>query len=214
MTQMYKTGAHLVLLKSDVNFDNNDDPPGVGRNEVNAEEAGLGLSLGYDNRDNLFTPGQGMFAEIKATHYDDVLYGDFKYDKIKGKIYSYFPIHPRWVQGLRLDGQFINGNSPFYAEPYIDLRGIPAMRYQGEAVVVAETEARWNFYERWSMVGFCGAGRTATSFGGLDDDKTRWAYGGGFRYLLARGFNFHVGVDIARGPEETAVYLQFGSAWR
>ena len=128
MTQMYKTGAHLVLLKSDVNFDNNDDPPGVGRNEVNAEEAGLGLSLGYDNRDNLFTPGQGMFAEIKATHYDDVLYGDFKYDKIKGKIYSYFPIHPRWVQGLRLDGQFINGNSPFYAEPYINMRGIPAMR--------------------------------------------------------------------------------------
>jgi len=23
----------------------------------------------------------------------------------------------------------------------------------------------------------------------------------------------HVGIDVARGPEDTAVYLQVGSAW-
>jgi hypothetical protein len=35
----------------------------------------------------------------------------------------------------------------------------------------------------------------------------------GFRYLLARKFKLRVGVDIARGPEDFAYYIVFGSNW-
>jgi hypothetical protein len=35
----------------------------------------------------------------------------------------------------------------------------------------------------------------------------------GFRYLLARKFGLHAGLDVARGPEEGAIYVQFGNAW-
>jgi hypothetical protein len=38
-------------------------------------------------------------------------------------------------------------------------------------------------------------------------------FGGGFRYLMARKLHMHVGIDVARGPEDTAVYLQMGHAW-
>jgi hypothetical protein len=34
------------------------------------------------------------------------------------------------------------------------------------------------------------------------------------RYLVARKMNMYAGLDIARGPEETAVYIQAASAWR
>ena len=44
--------------------------------------------------------------------------------------------------GWRLDGRFANGDTPFYALPYIDLRGIPALRYQGEDGLMTEVEAR------------------------------------------------------------------------
>jgi hypothetical protein len=44
-------------------------------------------------------------------------------------------------------------------------------------------------------------------------DKWAGAAGAGFRYELARKFGLHVGLDVARGPEETAVYLQVGNAW-
>jgi hypothetical protein len=33
------------------------------------------------------------------------------------------------------------------------------------------------------------------------------------RYEIARKFGLHVGIDVARGPEDTAFYLQVGSAW-
>jgi hypothetical protein len=60
------------------------------------------------------------------------------------------------------EAQSVDGDVPFYAVPYIQLRGIPAMRYQGERTVVAEIEARWNLDGRWSLVGFAGAGRRKT----------------------------------------------------
>jgi hypothetical protein len=37
--------------------------------------------------------------------------------------------------------------------------------------------------------------------------------GVGFRYLIAKRYGFAMGADIARGPEETAFYIQAGSAW-
>ena len=38
-------------------------------------------------------------------------------------------------------------------------------------------------------------------------------YGVGFRYLLARRLGLAAGFDLARGPEETTIYLTFGNAW-
>ena len=44
--------------------------------------------------------------------------------------------------------------------------------------------------------------------------RTVVAGGVGVRYLLARKLGLHVGLDLARGPEDTAAYLQVGSAWQ
>jgi hypothetical protein len=37
--------------------------------------------------------------------------------------------------------------------------------------------------------------------------------GTGFRYEIARAYGLYAGLDFAAGPENTAVYLQIGSAW-
>ena len=96
--------------------------------------------------------------------------------------------------------------------PFISLRGIPAMRYPGNKVASTEVEGRWQFYGRWSVVAFGGIG-VARLDEGFTRDKTAGAGGLGFRYEIARKFGIHVGLDVARGPEETAVYLQVGNAW-
>ena len=88
------------------------------------------------------------------------------------------------------------------------------MRYQGNAVVVAEAEVTWQIDKRWSVNAFAGGGRAAKELSELDDQPTRVARGGGFRYLIARRYGFEMGMDIARGPEETVFYIQAGTAWR
>ena len=146
--------------------------------------------------------------------HDEALGGDFDYNKIKAQSLSWWGVHPDIVLGVRLDGRFSNGNTPFYALPYIELRGIPALRYQGEDVLVVEAEPRWDFTSRWSLVGFLGAGWAADSASDWSTSETKVAGGLGFRYLIARRLGMRVGLDIARGPEDTAIYITVGSGWR
>lgn len=95
----------------------------------------------------------------------------------------------------------------------MQLRGIPALRYQGEGAFSLEGEVRREITKRWSVLGFAGVGFADDKFANLLEDE-QFVWGGGFRYLIARKLGLHVGVDVARGPEQTVVYLQIGTAWQ
>ena len=97
--------------------------------------------------------------------------------------------------------------------PFIDIRGIPSLRYQGDNVFVTEVEPRWDVTDRWSLVGFIGSGWAEDSISDFDASSAEIAGGVGFRYLAARRMGMRVGLDIARGPEDTVIYLQVGSGW-
>lgn len=64
------------------------------------------------------------------------------------------------------------------------------------------------------MAFFGGVGRTSSIGKFEKEGKTVAAGGLGFRYRLARKLGLQAGVDIARGPEDTSIYLTVGSAWK
>jgi len=72
---------------------------------------------------------------------------------------------------------------------------------------------RWQFYKRFSLVGFVGGGVAWNDFERFDSTETIVTGGTGFRYELARNYGIHMGLDLAFGPDNTAVYIQVGSAW-
>ena len=57
-----------------------------------------------------------------------------------------------------------------------------------------------------------GAGWADNSGSDLFNTSSRVSQGAGFRYKIARQYGMHVGLDIARGPEDTVWYIQVGSA--
>jgi hypothetical protein len=182
--------------------------------EFSTRASGLGPSWEYDSRDNIFTPNRGAIAALDTLFYREDFGGDGDFETYRGHLFHYRPLGPELVLGTRIDGRAARGDVPFYQLPFVDLRGIPAMRYQDENVAVAELELRWNLTARWALVAFGGDGRAwgrAGSFGDADD---RFAGGVGVRYKVARRLGLYVGVDAARGPEEEAFYLQVGSGWR
>ena len=97
--------------------------------------------------------------------------------------------------------------------PYIALRGAPVMRYQGEEVAQAEAELRWQCWKRFSLLGFAGYGAAWNDLKRIENKRAVTTGGAGFRYELARVYGMHCGVDFAFGPDEKAVYIQFGNAW-
>ena len=189
-------------------------PEAVPARDLDVTLAGLALVVEYDDRDSIFTPGSGTRAQLQATDFDPRYGGDPSFRLFKAALNSYASPYRDLVVGGRLDFRGSSGDTPFYAVPFIELRGIPYLRYQGERVAVAELEARWNLDGRWSLVGFGGAGRASGKEGDLGSTETRWAGGVGVRYKLASAMGLHAGIDVARGPEESAFYLVVGSAWR
>ena len=181
-----------------------------------SRDAAVIFSLEYDSRNTIFTPTDGISSLIEASLFREAVGSDTEFEKYKARIYYFTPMSDTFILGLRGDIKTIRGDEgdiPFYQYPFVDLRGIPAMRYQGENVGVAEFELGWNFTTRWSVLGFGGAGRT-TAVGASDEITTVYSKGVGLRYFIARRFGTHVGFDIAKGPEDTAFYIQFGHAWR
>lgn len=206
-------GASYLLLDTDSEISLSNLDPSF---KNSTRDAAVIFSLDYDSRNTIFTPTDGISSSIEATLFREAVGSDTDFDKYKAKIYYFTPMTENFVLGLRGDVETINGDSgdiPFYMYPYVNLRGIPVMRYQGETVGVAEAELGWNFTSRWTVLGFGGAGRTT---GIIDNDEITTVYskGLGIRYFVARRFGAHVGFDIAKGPEDTAFYIQFGHAWR
>ena len=86
------------------------------------------------------------------------------------------------------------------------------MQYQGDKTLLGEAELRWSFTPRWALVGFGGAGK-AYNDGKKGDTDIIHSKGLGIRYLIASKLGLQMGLDIAKGPDDTAFYIQFGSSW-
>jgi len=209
----FLVGLRYLYLGSSARFDGT-LPPTVAAPQLEAHIGQMALVFDYDSRDNLFTPSRGAFVEVNLGAARPGLGSDSSFDTLQARGYVYLPLARDMVLGLRGDGSWTRGDVPFFAQPYVSLRGIRALRYQGRNAVATEAELRYDFTSRWSAVGFGGVGKAygdATSFA---DARAVAAGGVGFRYLIARKLGLYAGLDVARGPEDTAIYIQVGSAWK
>jgi hypothetical protein len=206
-------GARYIYLGSSARFESG-LPPEVTLPELESHIGRLSLVIDYDSRDNIFTPSSGAFAEIDIGAARPGLGGSSSFDSAMARGYVFLPFGRDVVLGLRGDGATTRGDVPFYAKPFVSLRGVPAMRYQGYKTLVTEAELRYAFTGRWTAVGFAGAGKAYGGRVDFADAQTVSSGGVGFRYLIARKLGLYAGMDVARGPEETAVYIQVGSGWR
>lgn len=209
-------GGELTYFDSSNTFSLPQVIPGIETWEFDIKNLGLGFIFEYDGRDNIFTPTDGYMLNISNKMHmgEGALSRDYEYFMSSAHSFKYWKLRDNVSLGWRLEGDFSSGDIPFYALPFINLRGIPMMRYQGRHSLVTEVEARWNFTPRWSVLGFTGVGRAADAINEIGSSSNRGSVGTGFRYLTARQLGLHAGVDIAKGPEEWTFYITIGSAWR
>ncbi len=206
-------GLNYSLARIDVSFEAPGGAGGLPGASGESEIGGFVPSLSFDSRDNMFTPNAGSYLEATLGLFDDSLGGDADFQRPYLIGMHYLGVAPQLWLGLRGDLAGSFGDVPFYLRPFVPLRGVPMLRYQGEAIASFEAELRWQFWERISLVGFGGLGAAWNDFERFDDTTTVATGGVGLRYELAREFGLHAGFDVAWGPEDTVLYIQFGSAW-
>ncbi|MBB1200278.1 glyceraldehyde-3-phosphate dehydrogenase [Enterobacteriaceae bacterium 89] len=173
----------------------------------------VGLVAEYDSTDNFFWPGKGLSLSAEYRFYTNFLGGDYRYNQLTLDGKYFLPLTPTLTLSLAGNYQALTNSDkhlPPMARPYVNLRGISRYRYQGDYVGTVQSQLGWSVTPRWTVLGFVGAGSASNDSGHLFDD-TEVAWGTGFRYLIAREYGLHTGVDIAFSDHEQAVYFNVGS---
>lgn len=209
----WSAGIQYLFTRTKLSAVGDSLPSFVRDKEIKSTISQIGGILQFDGRDNLFTPDRGFRLQTDFFWSDSFIGSDYDSWRIGYSGIGYLPVASKLTGGLRIEGQQSLGDPPFYLLPSIDLRGVPASRYQGKATLLTEIETRWDFYKRWSAVFYGGAGLAYNDWGNMFQNDLVYNYGTGFRYLLARKFKLRMGADIARGPEKFAYYVVFGSSW-
>lgn len=207
-------GLSISALNAEVDFQiAPGNPAPAGLFDFSFRNVGIAGSATYDARDDSMMPGNGRLIDFTLWRYDDAIGSDFDYWSARFKINSFHQLSDKWVLGWRLDASTVDGAPPFFAVPYVSLRGIPALRFQGDSAGVAEVEVRYNLAQRWAGVAFAGTGFTSSGNDRLKTTESINAGGLGLRFQALREQNVWLGLDIAQGPEETTWYIQMGHPW-
>lgn len=189
------------------------DPPSRGLNDFDFTDVGIAATASYDTRDDSMMPASGQLYDLAIWRYDEGIGGDFDYWTARLKANWFHTLGEKFVMGYRFEIGSADGDVPFYAAPFVPLRGIPALRYQGDTAGVVEVEGRYQFAERWAGVAFAGTGFVDSRSGFDDTDDDIYGYGIGVRFLALKEQNIWLGLDLARGPEEDAYYIQVAHPW-
>ena len=174
----------------------------------------LGLGLHFDSRDNTLTPKNGINAYVEGKFNRGTFGSDRDFEDYDANLFWFRELNPKIRSAFKLKLDAIRGDYPVYFAPSIELRGVQAIRYQGQNVASSEAELTWQLNKRWSLLAFGGVG-TAKAGGRriYKDSGLIAAGGGGFRYRLARKLGLDAGLDLAYGPGGLVFYIQLGHAW-
>jgi len=211
-------GGSYIFFTSENSVDTLPDKPIINKiiEKLNGKStiSMLQVIVNWDSRNTIFTPTKGMNTGIQFSYNATWLGGDENFYTLNPYFLGYFPVSKKVFSGWRFDSQFMFGDAPYYALPYVQLRGVPALQYQSNNTMLVETQ--WNFvvYKRWKVDVFTGMGKAFTDFNKFGSATLVYNYGFGFRYLLADKFGMDVGLDFAwSNKQEFAFYLIIGSAW-
>lgn len=152
-------GLRYVLVNTNVTGNAaNSGLPGVTPSDSDQRLAAFTPSLTLDMRDNFFTPTRGWYVDLSVPIFREAFGGDRDFETAALSAMHYWPAGRSLFLSARATAKSSSDGTPFYLRPFVTLRGVQALRYQGDQAAEFEAEARWQFHSRFSMTVFGGAG--------------------------------------------------------
>ena len=203
-------GGKYIFSKTIVNLFENSESRFIPQIDIELQNSGIGAIAEFENYDLILSPNKGLRVHIDYMQFAEILGSSRNFGRITAFLNFYIPLFKqKLISGFRFETQSKTGRTPFYMKPFIYMRGIPAMRYQGNNIALCETEQLFMFNRRWGLNIFGG-------FGAIFPDYNLpkiWTAGTGFRYLIARRLGLKMGIDLAKSNNDWGIYIIFGSAW-
>jgi len=150
--------------------------------------SGLGISLRYDSRDNIFYPSGGGFYKLAFIFFNDNIGSDFNYTKSYLDLRRFFAVAENQILAYQFYYNLINGTAPFYDIPPLGgediMRGYYSGRYRDKNYFATQLEYRLRVWWKFGLVGFIGLGDVASEITKFELKKFKYSYGGGIRLRI------------------------------
>jgi len=177
---------------------------------------GVGPTLEYDTRDNLWWPTTGVYARGEALWYgyegsSRSLSFNQSFVVTDVSIAHYLGVSDKAILAGEVRAATASDDAPFFMNPFVSIRGFPSGKYLDAAVIQAQGELRWTLWKKLGVVAFGGIGATGPGVGSFDAIAV--GFGGGVRYRISEIDRMNIGFDIAYGDGHPALYFSIGEAF-
>ena len=163
--------------------------------------SGLGISAGYDTRDNLNAPHSGNLARYEYVNYLSEIGSDLDFNTQAFDLRHYFPTSQRTTLAVAGHMRISRGNIPFRLLSKPDgvkiLRGIENRRYIDRDLLAFQMEFRFPVKGRFSAAVFADIAQVANDISNVKIDEFKSSVGGGIRYALNKEQRFYMRIDLA-----------------
>lgn len=175
----------------------------------------LGVSQTYDTRNSNNYPTKGFFGRVSYQYAPDIFGGnDFTGSQVRVVLRNFWSLAKKLVLGVNGIYYTVQStNTPFYLLPQLGndeiMRGYYSGRYRDENLLVAQTELRYRFSNRFGLVAFAGGGRVFEN-GDFSLKQFKPSYGAGFRYFYDPAKGLSVRADYGVGEKRPGEARQSG----
>ena len=179
--------------------------------------SGAGLLVTFDSRDDIFAPGQGLYAEVAAMSFGEGTGSDFTFDNVivdLRQFMTFGSVTLGFQEQLHLSG----GEPPFHRLAQLGgaglMRGYYRGQYRDKNMAAVQAESRVPLSARWGLVAFASAGGVAPTPGELEPDSFLTAFGAGVRFRVTEQEAINLRVDLAWGEDgNSGVYFTIKEAF-
>jgi outer membrane protein assembly factor BamA len=185
--------------------------PGILRPvDVDFRLSGAGMIAEYDSRDTSFSPHHGIYGELELVRFGEILGSDFDFFHLDGSAAQYLELTPDLVLAGQGRVATASGDAPFFALPYLKLRGFPGGKYLDDVTWQAQAELRWRVYWRIGVVAFAGVGQVAPNLGEFAHSDVLYSGGAGIPFIASEA-SASISASIMPAQRgDSAFYFRIG----
>lgn len=178
------------------------------------ESKGIGLTMEYDNRDNINSPSHGTFFNLNSVAYRKALGGSVNFDVYNEQLRHYIGQSKSWTLAMRFDSRW-SVDAPPGGYSSTNLRGYTQGQYLAPNNSVLEAEERVEIAWGIGAVLFTGVDCLYNALGDCGDQSNLFpSIGGGLNYMIKPEEKMVVRLEGAKGEAENyGIYMQFGRAF-
>jgi hypothetical protein len=190
---------------------------GTIRGSNGGNSVGIGISLSYDSRNNIFYSSKGIFSTFNFIRFSSSLGSDFDYSRYLADFRAYFNPLKQHILALQVYGHFTAGLPPFYELPALGgqnyLRGYFQGRYRDRNFMMIQMEYRTIIFWKIGMAIFTGIGDVYHNLSKLQWSEIKYSLGGGLRFVLNSREKLNVRMDTGYGRNTSGVYFAIEEAF-